>query len=606
MNDGSPKDTSHLGSTSGSERGGPPPDPYLGTTLKDRYRIERILGRGGLGAVYLARDLQLHDKPVVVKVMRDNPTVGADWVLKKFREEIKALARIDHPGVVGALDAGETSDRKPYIVMQYVEGRSLRSVMRDGPLSHERVARLIRQLGQALGAAHDKGVVHRDLKPENIMVHAIGPDEEYARLIDFGISTVRDLDAADGPAVVTTVAGTVFYMAPEQLEGRPVPASDIYALGIVAYELLTGTTPFRPASPYQLLELQRNHTYRLPSEIAPMIPPAAQAAIVKALSFRPADRYPSARLFGDELARALTADSPATSPVASGTAAATVHESGPGARATSRMPDSSAAATSVASPGTGETVPETMPTEETNGGRPSRVPLLLGIAGLAAVAAVVFWYVARVTPPVPGPGTNAPLVANGNSSPAPAAQRELSYAIQVQKVRDGKDFEAPFILGGEILFERDYKIRVLVTTREQGYLYILNEGEIGPDGKPTVNVLFPSTTSNGGSSAVAPNTTIQIPRAWFVLDAATTTEKLWLVWTAQPVPELEAVKGLANPVDRGAILKPEQLAAVRSFMAGAGASKAGVEHVDNGPQDRRTVLRATGDVLVHVVPLAHN
>ena len=211
--------------------------------------------------------------------------------------------------------------------------------------------------------------------------------------------------------------------------------------------------------------------------------------------------------------------------------------------------------------------------------------------------------------PTPGPGpTNVPATNNGGpGTVTPTPTRELAYAIEVQKVRDGRDYEAPFTLSGEILFERDYKIRIQVTAREQGYLYILNEGENGPDGLPTFNLLFPSPTSNGGTASVSPNALIQIPaRSWIVFDNAVGTEKVWLVWSVAAVPELEAVKYVANPQDRGAILKPEQLAAVRAFITAQAANKASVERIDNNPTDRRTVLRADGDVLVHVVPLAHN
>ncbi len=638
MNDGSPKDTSPFGSTGSTDSTGGHhgDDPYLGATLKGRYRIERLLGRGGLGAVYLAHDLQLHNKPVVVKVVRDNPNVGAEWVLKKFREEIKALARIDHPGVVGSLDAGEMPDGKPYIVMQYVEGDSLRTVMRSGALTHERIARLVRQICQALTAAHEKGVVHRDLKPENIMVQTIGPDEEYARLIDFGIATVRDSDTGELPGAITTVAGTVLYMAPEQLQGKPKPASDIYAMGIVAYELLTGTVPFRPSSPYQLLDLQRSHTFRRPSEVAPSVPPAAEAVIVKALSFAPVDRYATARAFGDDLARALTADSAVTAQSAgnpastSGSAdAATVNVlAGSGGETRSAGSNATNPVTAYAGDsamtvggGVTDTTDVVGPAAGSPGGTASGpvadekappvriVPAIVGGVVVLAIAAGLFWYVSRFSGPWTGPGTtNVPATNNaGPGTVAPAPTRELAYAITVQKVRDGHDYEAPFKLAGEILFERDYKIRIEVTAREQGYLYILNEGENGPDGLPSFNLLFPSPTSNGGTASVSPNVTIQIPsKGWFVFDSAIGTEKVWLIWSSAAVPELEAVKYVANPQDQGAIQKPEQLAAVRAFITAVAANKASVERVDSPPTDRRTVLRADGDVLAHVVPLAHN
>jgi hypothetical protein len=419
-------------------------------------------------------------------------------------------------------------------------------------------------------------------------------------------------------------------MAPEQLQGKPKPASDIYAMGIVAYELLTGTVPFRPSSPYQLLDLQRSHSFRMPSEVAPSVPPAAEAAIVKALSFAPVDRYSSARAFGDDLARALTADSAVTAQAAGNPAATAASDEAAtvnvmagsggetrhaGSNATNPVTayaDDSALTAGARQTDTTEAVgPATAATAGTAPGpvaddssasiRP--VPAIVGGVFILAIAAGLFWYVSRFAGPWSGPGTtNVPATNNaGPGTVTPAPTRELAYAITVQKVRDGREYEAPFKLAGEILFERDYKIRVEVTAREQGYLYILNEGENGPDGLPTFNLLFPSPTSNGGTAM------IQIPsKSWIVFDSAVGTEKVWLVWSTTAVPELEAVKYVANPQDRGAIQKPEQLAAVRAFITAAAANKASVERVDNGPTDRRTVLRADGDVLAHVVPLAHN
>ena len=142
-----------------------PPTAYLGALLKERYLIERELGRGGIGAIYLARDTQLMDKPVVIKVMLSELEASQylEYFKQKFRQEIKALARIDHPGIVGVLDAGETPDGKPYFIMQYVEGQSLRVAINDtGPkgMDFARVAELMRQIGYALSAAHDLSLIH--------------------------------------------------------------------------------------------------------------------------------------------------------------------------------------------------------------------------------------------------------------------------------------------------------------------------------------------------------------------------------------------------------------------------------------------------------------
>jgi serine/threonine protein kinase len=279
---------------------------YEGTVIDGRYLIESELGRGGIGVVYLARDQQLMGKPVVIKILLEQvfQTDSDGWVKKKFRQEVEALARIDHPGVVGVLHTGELHDGRPYLVMQYIEGKNLRSVMNPEGMNLEHVAHIIRQIGQALTSAHDRGIYHRDLKPENIMLQALGEGEDHVKLIDFGVATVKDSQVAANRAT-TMVAGTVGYMAPEQLIGKPSAASDIYALGVIAYEMVTGRRPFNPDSPYQLLGLQHEGVRVKPADLRPSLTEQAQAVILKALSFEEANRQPRARDLGDELSRAL-------------------------------------------------------------------------------------------------------------------------------------------------------------------------------------------------------------------------------------------------------------------------------------------------------------
>src|SRR5438067_108483 len=211
----------------------------IGKTLDERYFIESELGQGGVGAVYLASDRKLHDKHVVIKILLDK-SLQNSWVVQKFQQEKEALARVDHPGVVGILDTGELPDGKPYLVMQYIDGVTLRSQIKPEGMPLERTAEIVKQIGRALGAAHDRGIFHRDLKPENIMLQTFGSSEEQVKIIDFGIAKLKDSVVA--PSTMTgATAGTVAYMAPEQLGGRPTSAAtDIFAMGAIACELVTG------------------------------------------------------------------------------------------------------------------------------------------------------------------------------------------------------------------------------------------------------------------------------------------------------------------------------------------------------------------------------
>ena len=312
--------------------------------LKNRYLVDKELGRGGFGIVYLAHDQQLMNKPVVIKVLTDD-LASDPWPLKKFKQEIEALARIDHPGVVGALDTGDTPEGKPFLVMQFVEGVNLRTQIQAEGMNLERAAGLVRQIGKALSAAHDCGVWHRDLKPENIMLQKPATDEEHVKLIDFGIAAIKDSQFSGNTQQNTTkVAGSFAYMAPEQFAGNPCAQSDVYAFGIIGFELLTGRKPFPVDSLFQLMMQQQQGVAVTPRQLRPNVPAAAEAAILKALSYEPTKRYQSPREFGDELAKALTDRNPTEDATASLTSAMTATAAGvipppprPAAPATERL-----------------------------------------------------------------------------------------------------------------------------------------------------------------------------------------------------------------------------------------------------------------------------
>ncbi len=289
-----------------AESAEPQYDRRSGNLLRDRYRIERFLARGGAGTVYLARDGQVAGRAVVVKFL-DSYSSHDTWLRKKFREEMEALARIDHRGVVGILDAGETPDGVPFLVIEYIDGVTLRSEIEKGPMSLTRVARLIREIGGAVSAAHEKGVLHRDLKPENIMLERAGTPGEMVRLIDFGIARI-DRPDQEVRTQTTRFAGTTLYMAPEQLAGRPEAASDIYAMGVLAYEMLSGRRPFLAATPVELYEQQRAGLKEAKNNLLltrPEIPPSVVHTILKPLSFRPEDRIGSALEASEQIATAL-------------------------------------------------------------------------------------------------------------------------------------------------------------------------------------------------------------------------------------------------------------------------------------------------------------
>lgn len=202
------------------------------TTLSERYHLEALVGRGGMADVYRARDRVL-ERPVAVKVVRG----ASEEDGRRFAREIRAMAALSHSGIVQIFDAG-THDDAPYLVMELIEGSSLPDLLADGPLDHDKVVGLGRQLARALAHAHDLGVVHRDVKPANVLVGADG----RPRLSDFGIARLADATRVTTPGMTS---GTAAYLAPEQLEGDDVgPPADVYSLGLVLLEALTGRREF--------------------------------------------------------------------------------------------------------------------------------------------------------------------------------------------------------------------------------------------------------------------------------------------------------------------------------------------------------------------------
>ncbi len=281
----------------------PSPSPQANPIFKDRYEVIRELGQGGMSVVYLARDLQLLDKPVVVKVLAGKSTADP-YLQQKFHQEMEALARIDHPGVVTVLDYGESADGQQFLVMQYIDGTTLRQAISPTGMDPKRAAGLVRQIADALSIAHSKGVLHRDLKPENVMLQQLGR-EEHAKIIDFGISGIENSQFAQIP---TRVAGTMNYMSPEQFAGKASAASDTYSLGVIAFEMLTGDRPFSTDTLTHLVAEDRMIETRLQSK-RPDLPKEAVEAITKAMAFQANQRYANISEFGEELYRGLHSES---------------------------------------------------------------------------------------------------------------------------------------------------------------------------------------------------------------------------------------------------------------------------------------------------------
>jgi eukaryotic-like serine/threonine-protein kinase len=263
--------------------------------LAGRYRLERVVGRGGMADVHAAHD-EVLDRPVAVKLLAPRFLDDAQFI-DRFRREAQAAASLNHPNIVAVFDTG-THEGRPFIVMELVRGRSLQQAIAAGGLTEDRALEVCAEVCSALQFAHQRGLVHRDVKPGNILL----ADDGTVKVTDFGIARAIDADTVTQTAAVL---GTAAYLSPEQAQGLPVDArSDIYSLGVVLYEVLTGAQPFQGDSAVTVAYQHVQELPRPPRDFDPSISSAAEAIAVRAMAKNPANRYADADAMRDDLLRA--------------------------------------------------------------------------------------------------------------------------------------------------------------------------------------------------------------------------------------------------------------------------------------------------------------
>ena len=565
------------------------PPALVAGQLVGHYKIIKALGKGGMGEVYLAGDTKL-DRKVALKLLPVEYTNHKDR-LRRFIREAKAASSLNHPNIITIHEIGE-ADGAHFIATEFIEGQTLKQLLAHTRMALPEILDISMQAANALLAAHAAGIVHRDIKPDNIMLRPDG----IVKVLDFGLAKLTEkshqssLTPADSQIDTMvrahtrpgTVLGTIDYMSPEQARGQVLDQrTDVFSFGVVLYEMAAGRIPFSGATSADALVSILDKEPPPLTDYAPDIPAEFERIVTKALRKDREERYQTVKdllidlkSLKEELAFAqkLERSRPPQSRVGSVSNRA----------ATEALRTDQQAAVS-----TNERVAQK---SVSRNGRTMAVALGVIVLAALGIGGAILWR----------RGTSAPVI----SSPAPAAQRSISYWITVQKYRDGKPFQEPFRLRDDINFEKDYRIRLTMSSPESGRLYLLNEGPPAADQTPTFNVMFPSTSANSNSALLTANQQIQIPQqSWFQFDEQQGTEKIWLVWAEKDVPELEAVKGFANPKDRGEIGSPGTRTAVNEFLQAHASPTPSVIRVED---KKETTVKSNAETLVYVIKLEHH
>jgi serine/threonine-protein kinase len=442
------------------------PQSLIGVTLSGRYKIERLLGEGGMGAVYQAEHTHMR-KRLAIKVLHPEMSRLSE-VVARFEREAMAAAHIEHPNVATATDFGKLDDGSFFLALEFVEGHSLREAIGHGRMELGRVLHIVAQIASALGRAHQLGIVHRDLKPENVMLVEREGDTDFVKVLDFGIAKVpvgelgTNAEASKGQPVLTQlgmVYGTPEYMAPEQALGQDVDArADLYALGVIMFEMLSGERPFDAESKVQLLGM--HVTAPVPS-VADRVPEAripreVEAIVLKLLEKEASNRYADARMLVDAItaieaqlvAHGLIEARPALVGVMSGPMSAPMSPQGAplprGSAAKISMADASSSYPSLS----GVNGPTLLRSDSAVRVSLARVPPALSrvwsgartehkvmvIGGAAAVLLVLFVIVVVVGMSGGGtaPSASGSASANASASAAPSASISPDHTLEPQ------------------------------------------------------------------------------------------------------------------------------------------------------------------------------
>jgi serine/threonine protein kinase len=545
--------------------GGPPHRTLTDGQQFGSYVILNTLGAGGMGEVYLARDTRL-DRTVALKILP--PDISTDKRrMQRFRQEAKVASSLNQPNILTVYEFGEVSDLT-FLATEFVDGETLRDHLRGNKkLKLTEILDINIQVLAALDAAHEANIVHRDIKPENVMIRR---RDHVVKVLDFGLakvtekrqSTVKNEDSEAATEFKTApgiIMGTINYMSPEQAQAGAIDQrTDIWSTGVMIYEMVSGLLPFKgPTDSHTIVQILEKDPVPLTSFTQRKVPGELQRIVAKSLSKNPDERY--------QTAKDMLID----------------------VRALKKQLDVEAEIQRTSSPTTPiAAVRATEVRSETS----KRRVLVIALVGMAIFTAAIFginsWRASRARPAV--------------TPTAPVAERTLTYWITVQKYKDGKPFQNPFTLAGEINFEQSYQIRVNVQSAQAGYLYVFNEGP--ESGQPDFVVVFPSVTANNNSPFLPAKQVVQIPdKTWLQFDNEQGVEKLWLVFSQDAVPELETARQYASRQTRNLITDAGQNKIVLNFLTANSTTKPELEKGET-----LTTLKSAGKLLVYAIRLEHH
>lgn len=263
-------------------------DPFVGKIIDDRYEIQQRVGEGGMGVVYRARQMSI-DRVIALKMLNQQVQGDQTWV-QRFYNEAKACSRLQHPNTIRIFDFGQTRDGRLFMTMEFLDGIALRDELQRGPLAPKRVMKILVQCCASLAEAHSIGIIHRDIKPDNVFLLNMAGSPDFVKLLDFSVAKLIESDRLKTQAGM--VFGTPQYMSPEQGRGLPLDArSDLYALGVLAFEMLSGTVPYHNDNPMTVIQM---HLHQPVPPMPGTIPNSLQAIVRRAMEKDPARRYQSA------------------------------------------------------------------------------------------------------------------------------------------------------------------------------------------------------------------------------------------------------------------------------------------------------------------------